>query len=190
MSLSLFNYTSDLNFHALLRRALTCNFPFFETRCELSPQTICDHPHISCRHAKIALIGYALYQEGTYTFEPLHEEPQPIFDFVCNGCAETRQHCTEGCRSFLEELVGYRVYYWDHRTRRFEDKVIGKNEYDPLFHGYFSYRLWKEEQKEIEAKRREKRKQQKDRSTESAQHSRWSGTRETPLWIDTDYLEA
>ena len=129
MILSLLNYTSDLNLHVLLRRALTCDFPFFETRCELSPQTVCNHPDTSCRHTRIALIGYGLYQKrGTHTIKPLFHEPYPIFDFVCEECAQTRQYCTEGCRSFLEELVGYRVYYWEHRAREFKEKVIGRDE--------------------------------------------------------------
>ena len=51
------------------------------------------------------------------------------------------------------------VFKWDLRERDFKEIIIKRDEYNPLHHSYLSYRIWKKELKELEAKQREKRKQ-------------------------------
>ena len=136
-----------------------CRFPFLRNSLQtLSDHGLCPTP-AACWHAHISLIGYARYQiDSTHEFIPIPSRPTPVHNFVCEGCAETREDCIEGCRSFLEELTRYTVHHWDLRDRAFKEIAINKNEYNPLYHGYFSYRLWKAETREIEKKQREKRK--------------------------------
>ena len=89
----------------------------------------------------------------------------------------------EGCQSFLEELVGYRVYYWEHRACKFKEKEIGMDKYDPLLHRYFSYQLWKERVKEIKAKQRAKRKHLKGlHDLQEGQPENKKTCRENPSW--------
>ncbi len=111
---SLLNYGSDLDFHALFQHTLITDFPFFETRCGLSPMTVCAHPNSTCKKAHISLVGYAYYEPNrAHTFMPIPCRLEPIHDYVCNGCGVPKGRCREECSSFLEELTRYTVFQWD-----------------------------------------------------------------------------
>src|SRR5258706_2037651 len=181
---SLLNYGSNLDFHTLFQHALITNFPFFETWCELSPMTVCAHPLQTCRKAHISLVGYAFYKPNrAHTFNPIPCRPEPIHDYVCNSCGVPKGRCREECSSFLEELTRYTVYQWDIRAQQFIERVVTVTEYNPLYHGYFSYHLWRKEIREIEAKRREKRKRKEsDEPLEEDQPTPKKSHRKTPSW--------
>ena len=85
-----------------LRKALTCDFPFFEPCCKLSPNTVCNHLLTPCRKASLSQIGYSHYNEETksHEFVGLPEEPEPIFKLHCFGCGNTKGQCKEECSSY------------------------------------------------------------------------------------------
>ena len=172
MSLFLVNAFNPGNYNHIIRTALATDFPVFEPRCKLSPITLCEHPHQPCRKSQLSLVGYAVYNKhtGRHDFKPLLSDLSPIFDLTCSGCAALRGKCKEGCSTYAEELVGYKVCYWSGYTEGFREKVIDKDSLNPLFHGYFSYRLWREELAEIQKKRTEsKRKREQTHELPSQQ---------------------
>jgi hypothetical protein len=157
VALFLVNSTNSGNYHHILRSALSVDFPFFEPRCELSPLTICEHPHTPCRKSKLSLIGFAKYIDGTHKFQPLPLEPEPIFAFVCQGCRVQKGLCKEECTLYAEEIIGYKVYAWDLAQRDFRITQVKKEDFDPLKHGYFSYKTWKRELDKIRRARNERK---------------------------------
>ena len=162
-ALSIKSTHAALNFSLQLRRSLTLDFPFFEDRCELSPTTLCDHPE-ECRHKKTGLVGYAKYSSNhhpTHEFVPIPFDPQPIFKFLCLGCGETKGNCQEGCKTFCNELSGYKVCYWDDRSSAFKQDTITVAGYKPEKHGYFSYRVWKDNQRKEREERKARQEQRR-----------------------------
>ena len=146
---------------------LTFDFPFFEDHCELSHWTLCDHPYSSCRHWKTSLVGYMWYNphlELQHKFVPLPFDPQPIFQYICNGCKEEKDDCTKQCSSYTLELVKYKVCKWNIYTQWFSEEIIKESDYKPELHRYFSYRVYQETHQEEIARRRERqvKKQKRD----------------------------
>jgi hypothetical protein len=158
VALFLVNSSSSANYHHILRSALALNFPFFEPCCELSPLTICEHPHTPCRKSKLSLIGFAKYINRTHKFEPLLADPEPIFAFVCKGCGVQQGQCKEECSTYTEEIIGYKVYTWDLNLQEFRITQVKRDDLDPLKHGYFSYKYWRKELDEIRRARAERKK--------------------------------
>ena len=155
------------SFAVQLRCAITYDFPFFEDRCELSPRTLCDHPYSGCKHKKTSLVGYAQYNpclEPRHEFVPLPFDPQPIFQYVCVSCKEEKDDCTKQCSSYALELVKYKVCFWNIYTWRFSEQIIKESDYKPELHGYFSYRVYQEENREEIARRRERQVQKRKRN--------------------------
>jgi hypothetical protein len=137
VALCLINEKNTGNYHHILRLALAIDFPFFEPHCKLSPLTLCKHPHSPCKRAKLSLVGYAKFTNGTYKFEPLPFDPEPIHTFVCKGCRVQKGKCKEECTLYAKEIIGYRVYQWDTTLREFKYLSVTKESLEPLKHGFF-----------------------------------------------------
>ena len=177
--LALINNSTSRPYSAILANAICLDFPIFETRCELSPHTICNHSHQQCKKAQLSLIGYAKFESKeaipNHDFYPHTATPIPQEDFLCQGCGTNRTHCKEQCQSFLPEVVGYLVEEWDSTERKFVEKEVTVGGYAPLKHGFFSYQLWKEERNRIRQRRaqaklgREKKRKTRETDDEEAQ---------------------
>jgi hypothetical protein len=169
------NYEQHTSPDVILLQAFRCDLPLFEKRCSLSPDTVCAHPE-NCRKAEISLRGYYHYQNHIYTFRPLPSPPTPIFEYVCSGCAQPVGRCREQCSTYAQELTSYTVYEWSLNQRDFIEKVIHKDLLSPRYHGYFSYKHWRDTQAGAKRKHRDWEKEQanKRRKTTPAQRVRTS----------------
>ena len=100
----------------------------------------------------------------THTFIPLPYNPQPVFEYLCQGCGETRENCEEACQTFVEELAEFRVCYWDFYSSHFAKTTIQVQDLKPEKHGYFSYKVYKDNQQEEVEKRRERQLKKRKRN--------------------------
>ena len=158
MSLYCVNHSAVPTYHRAITKALTTDFPLFEQCCEISPHSVCNHLQKKCRRARLALQGYARYYSTGHKFVPLPIEPIPLFKLLCDSCSLPRGECTEYCSAWATELWGYTVHQWDINQGKFKEFEIHRDTYNPLKHGYFSYKLYREGLKAQEdGKRKRKR---------------------------------
>jgi hypothetical protein len=143
-SLCYISTTPFTNPESLIRVALQLDFPIYERHCPLSPNDLCTHD--VCPKALFCVIGFCKFVNKEPTFVPIPATPQPIHEFVCDGCGEDRGRCREGCSSFLEEHTGYWVFAWDRYSRSFKQERIPLDNYNPFHHGFFSYKSWRNTQ--------------------------------------------
>ena len=178
VSLYCINHAATPTYHKTITRALTTDFPIFKQRCKFSPHTVCNHPEKNCKRARLSLQGYARYYTTGYKFIPLPANPFPIFKLLCDGCALPQSQCDEGCFAYCEELWAYTVYQWDADGGRFDEVEILSKDLDPLKHGFFSYKVYKDEIRETRKKL--KRKRSPNESVEEGQPKRKKTHPESP----------
>lgn len=114
--------------------ALTTDFPYYEPHCKISPGTVCSHPLTPCHKASLCQIGYTVYDKETklHDFVGLLADPKPVVEFCCFRCGVKKEKCKEQCSSYIQELVGYKVWEWLVTKKQYHHITIEADQFNSI----------------------------------------------------------